>query len=80
FAMAIQSLVFELVELKASSLAIGPARPKPSLLHFNKYSGELAELDAWLYTAKAKFYVDGYAISDLEVQFYYFYSSLLPPI
>ncbi|KAK3950338.1 hypothetical protein QBC32DRAFT_376598 [Pseudoneurospora amorphoporcata] len=67
----------ELATLKAGESS---SQPKPVLSHLDKFSGDKKDLDTWIYTAESKLHVDGRAISDLEAQFYYLYSSLSPSV
>lgn len=52
------------------------SKPKPSLPHPEKFSGQTYKWDTWLPSIKAKLLVDGEAIGNDVAQFYYVYLNL----
>jgi len=78
---AFESLQNQIAHLQAEiqflrSTSTTPSRPKPSLPDPEKFNGQASMFDTWLPSIKAKLRVDGAAIGDIVVQFYYVYLNL----
>ncbi|QSZ30499.1 hypothetical protein DSL72_000053 [Monilinia vaccinii-corymbosi] len=56
--------------------AYASTRPKPCLSDPEKFGGNIHKFDTWLSSIRAKLQVDGAAIGDSIVQFYYVYLNL----